>query len=66
MTVSEDQIRAMTGMLARESNIVAEPSGALGAALFHFRRAELPPGPVVAVVTGGNLEPALLAELLTV
>ena len=46
------------------TDIVAEPSGAvtLAAALFHAR--ELPRADrIVAVVSGGNLDPALRAEL---
>jgi threonine dehydratase len=51
-------------VLLSATSIVAEPSGAvaLAAALFHAH--ELPPASkVVAIVSGGNLDPGLRAEL---
>jgi threonine dehydratase len=64
VTVTEDEIRSTVGLLAREANLVAEPSGATTVAAYRFHAAELPAGRVVAVVSGGNLDPALLHELL--
>ncbi len=64
MTVTEAEIRSATRLLLAATDIVAEPSGAvtLAAALFHA--AELPPVErVVAIVSGGNLDPELQAEL---
>ena len=64
VTVSEAEIRAATRLMLAATDIVAEPSGAvtLAAALFHAR--ELPRADrIVAVVSGGNLDPALRAEL---
>ncbi|SNS22233.1 threonine dehydratase [Granulicella rosea] len=64
VTVSEDEIfRAMRAILAA-TNLIPEPSGAvtLAAALFHAH--ELPPATKVAVIlSGGNVEPALLERL---
>jgi threonine dehydratase len=64
VTVSEDEIlAAMRGLLAA-AGLVAEPSGAvtLAAALFHH--AELPRCQrLVAVLSGGNIEPELRREL---
>lgn len=64
VTVSEDQIlAAMRGLLAA-TGLVAEPSGAvtLAAALFHH--SELPRCQrLVAVLSGGNIEPELRHEL---
>ena len=64
VTVSKDEIlRAMRAMLAA-TGLVAEPSGAvtLAAALFHH--AELPRCQrLVAVLSGGNIEPELRQEL---
>ncbi|SDG98778.1 threonine dehydratase [Lentzea fradiae] len=58
VTVSEDEIhRAMTD-LVRRARLVAEPSGAVAVAA----AAKLGEG--VAVVSGGNVDPALLARLL--
>jgi threonine dehydratase len=65
LTVTEGEIREALRIFLRATTIVAEPSGAvtLAAALFH--RAELPEARrVVAIVSGGNLDPALRAELI--
>lgn len=64
LTVTEEEIRAALGMLARDANLVAEPSGATAVAAYRFCAAQLPAGRTVAVVSGGNLDPALLAELV--
>jgi threonine dehydratase len=67
VTVSEDEIRSTVAELARRGRIVAEPSGAVATAAYLHRRDQLPAGRVhVSVVSGGNLDPALLAELLAV
>ncbi|MER8183858.1 threonine/serine dehydratase [Kitasatospora sp. NPDC094015] len=64
VTVSEDEIRATVALLARRGRLVAEPSGAVAAAAYFHRAAELEGRVFAAVVSGGNLDPALLAELL--
>jgi threonine dehydratase len=64
VTVSEDEIRAAVRTLATRARLVAEPSGAVSTAAYLFHGDELPRGRTVAVVSGGNLDPALLAELL--
>ena len=64
VTVSEGEIRAAARIILKTTKIVAEASGAvtLAAALFHAE--ELPKvRKVVAIVSGGNLDPALRAEL---
>ena len=64
VTVSEAEIRTATRVMMEVTKIVAEPSGAitLAAALFHAH--ELPKvRKVVAIVSGGNLDPALRVEL---
>ncbi|HZQ44996.1 MAG TPA: threonine/serine dehydratase [Acidobacteriaceae bacterium] len=64
VTVREDEIREALRIVFKATNIVAEPSGAvaLAAALFHAH--ELPAARrVAAVVSGGNLDPDLRAEL---
>jgi threonine dehydratase len=65
VTVTEEEIRAAVGMLARDANLVVEPSGATTVAGYRFHAAELPVGRTVAVISGGNLDPALLAELVS-
>ena len=64
LTVSEDEIRTAAKVILAATKLVAEPSGAvtLAAALFHAE--ELPTArQVVAILSGGNLEPGLRAEL---
>jgi threo-3-hydroxy-L-aspartate ammonia-lyase len=64
LTVSEAEIRAATRLLLAATDIVPEPSGAvtLAAALFHA--AELPHADrIVAILSGGNIDPHLRREL---
>lgn len=64
VTVTEAEIRIATQLLLASTDIVAEPSGAvtLAAALFHGD--SLPKTDrIVAIVSGGNIDPALRAEL---
>jgi threonine dehydratase len=65
VTCSEAEIRTATRIILQATNIVAEPSGAvtLAAALFHAH--ELPAAQrIVAIVSGGNIEPTLREELV--
>jgi len=65
VTVSEDEIRAAVRRLALEVRLVAEPGGAVAVAACLFRARELPAARVrVAVLSGGNIDPALLADIL--
>ena len=71
VTVSEEEIVATVRRLAREGRLVAEPGGAVAVAAALFRDpAELGliPGetaaPLVAVLSGGNIDPTLLADIL--
>ncbi|SEP85594.1 threonine ammonia-lyase [Lentzea albida] len=59
VTVSEDEIFGAMVRLVRRARLVAEPSGAVAVAA-----QEKIGGGGVAVVSGGNVEPALLARLL--
>ncbi len=64
VTVSESEILEATRRLAADPKTLAEPSGAVAAAAFLFHQDELPRTPVnVAVISGGNIEPAVLADL---
>ncbi|MGH3662455.1 MAG: threonine ammonia-lyase [Micromonosporaceae bacterium] len=63
ITVSEAEIRATMGVLLNQADITVEPSGAVAAAGYLYHREKLPEGKTVAVLTGGNVDPALLAEL---
>lgn len=61
VTVSEEEIAAAVRLAAEESRLVVEPSGALGVAAMAFRADEAGiddlAGPIVAVVSGGNVDP---------
>lgn len=65
VTVSEDQIRDAIRVLARSARLVAEPSGAVATAAYlaHPSLAD-GAGTTVAVLSGGNADPALLGEIL--
>jgi threonine dehydratase len=68
VTVSETEIAAGVRLAAEESRLVVEPSGALTVAALRFHPDELGlaslAGPAVAVVSGGNVDPASYRELL--
>jgi threonine dehydratase len=64
VTVTEDEIREAVRLTATRARLVAEPGGAVAVAAWLFRR-DLPPARApVAVLSGGNIAPALLAEIL--
>ncbi|MGA8089289.1 MAG: threonine/serine dehydratase [Terracidiphilus sp.] len=66
ITVTEAEIRAAMRAIIACARIVPEPSGAVSAAALLFHSAELPSSNnAVAVVSGGNVDPALLAQVLT-
>jgi threonine dehydratase len=68
VTVTEREIAAAVRLIAEESRLVAEPSGALAAAAARYHTAELGlpdrEGTVVAVVSGGNVDPERYLGLL--
>jgi len=64
VTVSEDEIREAMRRLSADPRTLAEPSGAVAVAAFLFHREQLPHTALnVAVISGGNIEPGVLAEL---
>jgi len=64
LTVSEEEIREAMRRLAANPKTIAEPSGAVAVAGFLFHGKELPARTIhVAVISGGNIEPAMLAEM---
>jgi threonine dehydratase len=66
VTVTEAEIRAAMRAIVSVARLVPEPSGAVAAAALMFHAAELPAyRKAVAVVSGGNVAPELLAEVLT-
>jgi threonine dehydratase len=68
VTVPETEIAAGVRLIAEEARLVVEPSGALAPAAARFRAREAGiaglEGPVVAVVSGGNVDPERYRELL--
>jgi len=68
VTVTEEEIAAGVRLAAEESRLVAEPSGALAVAALRFRSREAGieglSGPVVGVVSGGNVDPERYREYL--
>ncbi len=66
VTVTEAEIRAAMRAIVSTARLVPEPSGAVAVAALLFHAAELPSyRKAVAVVSGGNVDPALLADVLT-
>lgn len=75
VTVSEEEILEAVRLLALRARLVAEPGGAVAVAAALYRGpAELgivsgtgpsaAEAPVVAILSGGNIDPTLLAEIL--
>jgi threonine dehydratase len=64
VTVTEDEITDAVPTIARRFRLIAEPSGATVMAAYLHRQSELPPGRTVAVISGGNIDPGLLATLM--
>jgi len=65
VTVTDDEMRTAVRLLATQARLVAEPGGAAAVAAYLFHAAELPAaGPPVAVLSGGNIDPALLTDIL--
>jgi threonine dehydratase len=66
VAVEEEEILEAMHRLALRVKLVAEPSGAVTFAAHLFHREELPASRLtVAVISGGNVEPDLLADVLS-
>jgi threonine dehydratase len=66
VTVTESEIRAAMRSIVAATRLVPEPSGAVASAALLFHAQELPAyKKAVAIVSGGNVDPALLAQVLT-
>jgi len=66
ITVTEAEIRAAMRAIVAATRLVPEPSGAVAAAALLFHGDELPEyRTAVAIVSGGNVDPTMLAEILT-
>ena len=65
ITVTEDEIRTAMRRIVTNARLVAEPSGAVTFAAWLFHSQELPESKkAVVVISGGNVEPQLLAQVL--
>ena len=64
ITVEEADIAAAIAFLLREENVTAEGSGAVGVAAL-LTGAVPPVEPAVAVISGGNIDPDVLARVST-
>lgn len=66
ITVTEAEIRAAMRAIVATTRLVPEPSGAVTSAALLFHAKELPAyRKAVAVISGGNVDPRLLAQILT-
>jgi threonine dehydratase len=66
VAVTEEEILEAMRRLALRAKLVAEPSGAVTFAAHLFHREKLPASRLsVAVISGGNVEPGLLARVLS-
>ncbi|MDP9412262.1 MAG: threonine/serine dehydratase [Actinomycetota bacterium] len=66
VAVTDEEILEAMRRLALRVRLVAEPSGAVTFAAYLFHEDELPASRrTVAVISGGNVEPGLLAEVLS-
>jgi threonine dehydratase len=65
VTVTEAEIREAMRRLIFATRLVSEPSGAVAVAAALFRREQLPhAAQTVAIMSGGNVEPAVLRSVL--
>ncbi len=65
ITVTEHEIEQAMRRIAWDARLIAEPSGAVATAAMLFHRQELPPHrTAVAIISGGNAEPATLLRVL--
>jgi threonine dehydratase len=66
ITVNEQQICNAVRRLALDSRLVAEPSGAVTVAALYDCQDALPPASrTVAIISGGNIDPKQLAEIVS-
>ncbi|MCA0319247.1 MAG: threonine/serine dehydratase [Proteobacteria bacterium] len=64
LVVSEDEVKRAVGFAFRELKLVVEPSGAVPLAALLAGRLDAKGQVVVAVLSGGNVDPALFAKLV--
>ncbi|GAB7040463.1 MULTISPECIES: threonine ammonia-lyase [Catenuloplanes] len=64
VTVSDEDISRALVMLLERGKLVVEPAGAVGVAALLAGAIEVGDGPVVAVLSGGNIDPLLLLRMI--
>jgi len=66
LTISEEEIKATMRRMIFSTRLVPEPSGAVATAAVLYHSPELPPfRNAVAVMSGGNVEPEILRQVLS-
>lgn len=65
LTISDDEARAAVGFAARFLKLVAEPGGAAALAAVLAGKIETAGKTTVCIISGGNINPALLRECLS-
>jgi len=64
--VTDEQIRSAMALILERCKVLAEPAGAAAvAALMSGAITPAPAGPIVAIVSGGNVDVSRLATLLS-
>jgi threonine dehydratase len=64
VTVTDDELASAVVLLLERAKLVAEPAGAAAVAALLAGKIE-GPGPLVATVSGGNIDPLVLQHLVT-
>ena len=64
ITVEEDEIASAIAFLARHERVIAEGSGAVGVAALLGRQSIGGDDPVVAIISGGNIDPEVLERVV--
>jgi threonine dehydratase len=64
ISVTEEEIREGVRRVIADLHLVPEPSGAVTYAAARFHERELPAGPLVCILSGGNVDPHVLREIL--
>ncbi|MGI6856647.1 threonine ammonia-lyase [Mesorhizobium sp. 1B3] len=64
LVVSEEEVKRAIAFAFRELKLVVEPSGAAALAALLSKRLDVRDQTVVVVMTGGNVDPGLFAELI--
>ena len=64
LTVTDDEARRTVAAAARHLNLVLEPGGAVALAAALHRGDEVSGDPVIVVASGGNIDTAMLIDIL--